>query len=396
MSGYDRSLRCLAITMSVCLVMVAACGEEFVPNNAPNRPATDMKEMGTGDDTMDMGDMPAIDPENNDPPEPLLFNGVPAVITEGETIEFSTTVRDNQGFDDIVSGELRASDGASFGAFVQDDRQSWSLEVSWSDIQREVGINFETEQTMEFVAAFVDRAGEEGRATTMITLECDMDVGACAGTCGQLTCDGMCIQPTRLQMDENNCGACGNVCATGATCVDGMCSCAAGGEVCDGACVDQQTDERHCGACGRVCRDGESCVDGVCECPGRVCGDVCVDTISDPMNCGGCGVVCGAFGECSNGTCIQSAAPFDPCTTDDECTLAPDGFCGNSAFGPDRCIYPCMEDADCVEGSACFNSSGPSDSCFVPCDTTSDCPPGGRCSATIPTPTGPQDLCSPP
>ena len=42
---------------------------------------------------------------------------------------------------------------------------------------------------------------------------------------GQLQCGSSCVFPDR---DATNCGACGNVCPPGASCVAGACSCQAG------------------------------------------------------------------------------------------------------------------------------------------------------------------------
>ncbi len=74
-------------------------------------------------------------------------------------------------------------------------------------------------------------------------------------------------------------------CASGTTCVDGVCTssgldagvnptdaasgqdaapCAAGDVACGGACVDIQSDPNNCGACSTACASGETCSAGVC------------------------------------------------------------------------------------------------------------------------------------
>jgi hypothetical protein len=35
---------------------------------------------------------------------------------------------------------------------------------------------------------------------------------------------------------------------------------------CSGACADLSTDPKHCGACGNPCGTGSSCIDGQCQC----------------------------------------------------------------------------------------------------------------------------------
>jgi hypothetical protein len=45
--------------------------------------------------------------------------------------------------------------------------------------------------------------------------------------------------------------------------------------VCDMVCVDPLTDDNNCGKCGNACASGESCTDGVClEDDSRQCNDV--------------------------------------------------------------------------------------------------------------------------
>lgn len=81
-----------------------------------------------------------------------------------------------------------------------------------------------------------------------------------------------------IDVDINNCGTCGNVCApvpNGEISCNGTCgiaACTNGYSDCDGfyenGCeVAIMEDETHCGSCGTVCAAfaGEACVDGVCE-----------------------------------------------------------------------------------------------------------------------------------
>jgi|GEM_PF-1277920 len=162
---------------------------------------------------------------------------------------------------------------------------------------------------------------------------------------GQLQCGSSCVFPDR---DATNCGACGNVCPPGASCVAGACSCQAGlaacgtdcvnlaasaahcgacdvacaaGTVCSlgacstscaagltqcgSSCVDLQVDLTNCGACGAVCPGGQTCTAGACAClSGTLCSGACVDTASDPAHCGGCGLACN--GSCAGGVCTPT------------------------------------------------------------------------------------------
>jgi hypothetical protein len=93
------------------------------------------------------------------------------------------------------------------------------------------------------------------------------------------------------------------------------------------ACGDIASDRDNCGRCGNVCATGYSCSGGMCTCALSTCGGsdggasdgggggalACVDLTSDPKNCGGCGTTCAfpnAVAKCAGSVCgIQSCAP---------------------------------------------------------------------------------------
>lgn len=171
---------------------------------------------------------------------------------------------------------------------------------------------------------------------------------------GLVECDGRCVD---LASDPENCGACGNACAFGQWCAEGMClaspdadggvadgsvdggtddggsrdgggivvdlpwppnphppvvnrplggGCDLGELYCGGACVRAGRDPEHCGACDNACGAGEVCAAGsctsACEAPLSMCGGLCVDTSSDEDHCGGCDVRCDT-GVCRDGMC---------------------------------------------------------------------------------------------
>ena len=93
-----------------------------------------------------------------------------------------------------------------------------------------------------------------------------IDMGTCAcvdNPCpqGGELCGATCVDTVN---DRNNCGACGNVCATGIPCIAGNCICPPGYSACPTGCEDLATDASNCGSCGNVCTGGTSCRNGNC------------------------------------------------------------------------------------------------------------------------------------
>ena len=84
---------------------------------------------------------------------------------------------------------------------------------------------------------------------------------------------------------------------------------------CDGICVDTTTNVNNCGTCGNVCASG-TCKRGACTSPASgcvgtetMCPDGCTDTTSDPNNCGMCGNSCSGT-QCLAGMCATGGG-FD-------------------------------------------------------------------------------------
>jgi hypothetical protein len=224
--------------------------------------------------------------------------------------------------------------------------------------------------------------------------------------CNGLVDDGCEID---VLTDEHNCGACGNACAEGVSCLGGKCGCPAGRIECNGECIDGQKDDYNCGACGNVCGDPAGacspmpsrtrfgCDKGTCghikcqgsaaDCNGDIAqcnGDGCEieDIGSDRNNCGACGVTCGAGEECVNEgngpECAVPCARFGKilCPGNQCVDLLTDfGACGSCNGG---CAKPGPNQAgtcskglckyECAEGFADCNGD-PSDGCETNLDT---------------------------
>lgn len=157
-----------------------------------------------------------------------------------------------------------------------------------------------------------------------------------------LDCDGNPFNGCEtFALDDDNCGACGNVCAPGLACKGNRfgiptCSCPGDqtycplfcmGDIClAGHCTDLASDRENCGGCGHACRAPASvsqsasiCSSGICQlqcnkgsadCNGNPLDDCEVNTDSDPQNCGACGRACDAV---AGQACVRGQCVVEPC-----------------------------------------------------------------------------------
>jgi len=219
-----------------------------------------------------------------------------------------------------------------------------------------------------------------------------------------------------LSRDPDNCGACGNKClvydpiALSSRCVDGTCELEClnapgsftdyrncNGTVDDGCESDVYTDRKNCGACGNVCPVGSSCIDGHCgcaapliECPGPD-GPECVNPNADDGNCGGCGNACAppttgacktmpsrSYYGCAGGTCghLKCGGYASDCNGDmsalgcasDGCEVEDVRFDRDNCGG---CGIKCSAKEECLDEGYGYE-------CAVPCARfgKSACPDG--------------------
>jgi hypothetical protein len=207
------------------------------------------------------------------------------------------------------------------------------------------------------------------------------------GATPNMNCGGTC---TNTNTDNNNCGACGTVCDTGAgqSCTSGKC-CGAGETNCGGTCVNVNTSNAHCGACagttgGDVCDTtaGETCQNGTC-CGGSntACGNQCFDLQTSEAHCGNCQTSCTTgVQECSSGKCCPigqvncnnvcvdvnsdeancgacaGTTGSDVCDTGAGETCSDGICCGTGKINcGDVCVDPETDEANC---GACAGTSG--------------------------------------
>jgi formylglycine-generating enzyme required for sulfatase activity len=167
--------------------------------------------------------------------------------------------------------------------------------------------------------------------------------GSCGYTCDatHADCDGEAANGCEVATttDGANCGACGNACTQGRSCVSGACSataCTAGLANCDadesnGCEVALSTSAAHCGSCQSACsfaNASASCAAGACvmgacaagyaNCDGNPANGCEVAITTDASNCGACGTTCTTINgtaACSNGVCGVGAcdANFADC-----------------------------------------------------------------------------------
>ncbi len=181
---------------------------------------------------------------------------------------------------------------------------------------------------------------------------CEEGVCVC-DVAGETDCGTGCYD---LQTDEDNCGACGNFCPASATCVDGVCDCGNGQIGCSGVCYDLSITTNHCGACGNACLSGATCVDSACTCSlgtDTLCDNGCYDLQTDSAHCGACENACNAYTEtCSTGACACSSTSYTDCGSGCVYTLYNPFHCG-------ACDSPCTRDEGC-SGGTCVAGMGTS------------------------------------
>lgn len=160
-------------------------------------------------------------------------------------------------------------------------------------------------------------------------LKCNDRGADCNGDLAANACNGDGCEVQDLGSDPNNCGACGNKCKAGESCVDEgngpECAvpCARFGKsACPDGCKDLLTDVLACGSCNGACAPSgphqvSACSKGVCthdcapgwgDCNGDATDGCEVDLRVHPSHCGACGNACAltAGQPCVDGVCLMT------------------------------------------------------------------------------------------
>jgi len=229
------------------------------------------------------------------------------------------------------------------------------------------------------------------RGTLGLNCKCNCPSGQVncgnSGTCcaESSCCNNKC---TELSFDRNNCGKCGEVCPTHASCYQGKCYCPTGlPDICNGVCVNLTSSSSNCGTCGYSCpgpTTGPStgyaiCSNGscgiACDTGFTLCNNTdCYNLSSNVNNCGACGYACPGpatgpstgYATCSNSTCGIACYPgFTKCGTSLCVPVCPDRY----HLDPTTCMCVCNN--PCNSGTTCCPDGTVCSSDNVHC-----CPPG--------------------
>lgn len=176
--------------------------------------------------------------------------------------------------------------------------------------------------------------------------------------CEEMSCE-MWGKAGSWRDDPKNCGACGNACAEGNECNEGVCnqtcSHTEGSGTVSTNNINLAEDSMHCGACNYSCPKGSRCSSGVCKPQDQVGGDlICnnervYDANENTKHCGSCGNQCPEKATCKDGYCGVNTCTKDGKTLTNIHLMTDSEHCG-------VCNKACPANTICKQGSCVPNT----------------------------------------
>jgi hypothetical protein len=133
-------------------------------------------------------------------------------LAPNTAVGFTATVSHPDGLAEIVGGTLENADvGTIYGAFQQTAGGTFTVLLTWDQINAATPIDQGRDDVYTFEAVFRDNAGSIARRDIGLGMDCE-GLDACDGTCVDWTADG------------TNCGGCGVTCGVQEACLAGSCN----------------------------------------------------------------------------------------------------------------------------------------------------------------------------
>src|SRR5450631_3307456 len=193
-------------------------------------------------------------------------------------------------------------------------------------------------------------SGGGGTISCTTSAQCPVEANAGPGTCSSNICIYACTMgfsdcdhnvnngcETNLLTNPSNCGTCGNVCASGQSCIGGACTGGMGTISCHTAAdcpAEPNTSSPTCSS--NICI--YACTAGFSDCDHNVNNGCEANLLTNPSNCGTCGNVCTSGQSCIGGACTGGGGTIS-CTTSAQCP--PEANAGPGTCSSNICIYAC-------------------------------------------------------
>jgi hypothetical protein len=152
-------------------------------------------------------------------PKIVSLSSTVSSITAGGSFTIVAVVTEPTGLSNLAGGKLTSDDGTvTYGAFVAVSPGTYSLTITWDQVNAGQPINFVGKVTSSFRATFYDTTGASTSQAMPVMLYCgagaDPDA-ACAGRCTRLdsttecgACNAQCVAPTTTDLSQLSAVSC--------------------------------------------------------------------------------------------------------------------------------------------------------------------------------------------